>query len=174
MRRHRKIVVIGPESTGKSTLCAALSQATDCPWVPEYARHYLEKLPRQYEEADLLEIARGQLADEEQASMGVKSPWLFCDTDLHVLRVWAEHRYGRCDRWILEQIAVRHYDAYILTDIDLPWQPDPLREHPDEHMRHYFFRQYLDTVIESGLPWVRVSGNETSRLHTALDFIHQL
>jgi NadR type nicotinamide-nucleotide adenylyltransferase len=161
-------VVLGPESTGKSTLSAALAACLHTLWVPEYARDWLENLGRPYTEPDLLSIARGQLASEEL--LAARAPGLLiCDTDLYVIKVWSEHRYGRCDPWILEQIATRHYDLYLLTGIDMPWQPDPLREHPDEAMRVYFYRQYLDIVQQSGRPWVCLNGPHEQRLQLALE-----
>lgn len=166
-------MIIGPESTGKSTLSEALSQALSTPWAPEYARAYLESLNRPYIEHDLLQIAMGQLASEDALAQQATN-WLICDTDLQVIRVWSEHKYGRCHSWILEQVAARSYDAYILTDIDLPWQQDPLREHPQPAMRHYFFQLYRELVIDSGWPWVCVRGSENERLTSALNFINRL
>ncbi|QOR75304.1 MAG: ATP-binding protein [Thermoflavifilum sp.] len=169
----KKIVVIGPESTGKSTLSEQLAHHLHTVWVPEYARTYLDQLNRPYEEADLLAIARGQLASEDALAPQARE-LLICDTDLYVIKVWSEHKYNTCHPWILEQIAQRHYDMYILTNIDVPWVPDPQREHPQPEMRAYFFRIYLDIVIQSGLPWVLVQGDPAQRLHTALQAIHTL
>ena len=124
----KKIVVIGPESTGKSTLSEALATALHTVWVPEYAREYLEHLNRPYSETDLQAIARGQLLKEGEVAPLVNKV-LICDTDLYVIKVWSEHKYGRCHASILEEIARRKYDLYLLTGIDMPWSPDPLREH---------------------------------------------
>jgi NadR type nicotinamide-nucleotide adenylyltransferase len=169
----KKIVVIGPESTGKSTLSAGVAARLQTVWVPEYARAYLEQLGRPYAETDLLEIARGQLqAEDELLQQANKS--LICDTDLNVIKVWSEHKYGRCDNWILEQIASRTYDLYVLTDIDIEWQNDPLREHPQHEMRQYFFNVYNDIVQQSGLPWIIVSGAPEIRLQQALQAMDTL
>ena len=167
----KKIVVIGPESTGKSTLSADLAKALQTVWVPEYARQYLDGLGRDYEEEDMLPIARGHVALEEKKLQEADS-FLICDTDLYVMKVWSEHSYNRCRNWILEQIATRQYDAYILTGIDMPWQAGPYREH--SHLRHYFYHQYKDIVMHSGVPWIAVEGNEKERLNAALSFIHNL
>lgn len=169
----RKIVVIGPESTGKSTLSAQLAEALGTDWVPEYARGYLESLERAYEEADLSVIARGQMSSEDQMA-GKAGKLLICDTDLNVIKVWSEHSYGHCAGWILEEIARRRYDLYLLTFTDTPWQADPLREHPEDNMRSYFYHQYQDIVGNSGVPWIVVKGSEQERLATALDAIDNL
>lgn len=166
----KKIVVIGPESTGKSTLSAALAKALNTVWVPEYARQYLEELGRPYEEADLLEIAKGQLAQEDKLAQQAHK-YLICDTDLYVLKVWSEAKYGYCHKEILQSIAERKYDMYLLTYIDVLWQDDPLREHPAAHEREYFYKQYRDIVQQSGVPWADIRGNEQERLKTALDAI---
>lgn len=166
-QRIKKIVVIGPESTGKSTLSEALAQKLNTVWVKEYARHYLEAQNNQYEFADLEQIAKGQLAAEENAVVQAHKV-LICDTDLYVLKVWSEHKYNKVAAFILEQIAARHYDAYILCATDIAWAEDPQREHPDPAMRAYFFHVYKDIVSQSGKPFVIVSGNETERLQQAL------
>lgn len=169
----KKIVVIGPESTGKSTLSEALARRLKTLWVPEYAREYLDLLNRPYEENDLLRIAEGQISSEEEKSASAED-FLICDTDLHVIKVWSEHKYNHCHPWILEQVAVRRYDFYILTDIDLPWEPDPWREHPDPFMRRYFHHVYLDIVQNTGVPWTMVTGGEEERLQQALTAIARI
>ncbi len=169
----KKIAVIGPESTGKSTLSEALAKALNTVWVPEFARNYLEEINRPYTENDLLEIAKGQLINEE-AMLAKANRYLICDTDLHVLKVWSEHKYNRCAKAILEAIAKNHYDLYILTFIDTEWTYDPLREHPQEDMRLYFYRQFEDLVLNSNTPFSIVSGNQEQRLINAMKAIQQL
>jgi len=163
----KKIVIIGPESTGKSTLTQALAQNFDEPWVEEYARQYLEDLNRGYKFGDLRKIAAGQLALEDQ-KVNLAKHRLFCDTDLHVIQVWSEHRFKKTDPWIKEQIQKRKYDLYLLTDIDMVWQEDPLREHPEPHMRAYFFNTYHQLLAKRNLPFVRISGNQEERLKKAI------
>lgn len=148
----KKIVIIGPESTGKSTLTEALASHFGEPWVPEYARQYLERLDRPYEFDDLLAIAKGQLALEER-QLELADKFLFCDTDLHVLQVWSESKYKLVHPWILDQINVRRYDLYLLTDIDISWEADPQREHPEPEMRKYFFELYKSLLKKNGTPF---------------------
>ncbi|MBS1781458.1 MAG: ATP-binding protein [Bacteroidetes bacterium] len=169
----KKIVIIGPESTGKSTLSNMLATSLKSIFVPEFARTYLEQLPHQYAEQDLITIAQGQLQSEDSMLLQANQ-YLICDTDLYVIKVWSEHKYNRCDSWILQQIAKRKYDLYLLTDIDIPWQDDPLREHPDAAMRLYFFAQYQDIVVNSGVPFYTVQGSPEERLNAALLAIHQI
>jgi NadR type nicotinamide-nucleotide adenylyltransferase len=169
----RKIVVIGPESTGKSTLSAALAAALGTSWNPEYARFYLDAIARPYTEEDLLLIARGQISGEDEHAIRAKG-CLICDTDLYVLKVWSEAKYGACNRRILEMIATRPYDLYLLTCIDMPWIDDPQREHPLDEERQYFYHQYRDIVQHSGLPWADIRGTEEERLSAALAAIARL
>lgn len=173
MPRPCKIVVIGPESTGKSTLSAALATVLDTAWNPEYAREYLDVIKRPYTEEDLLQIAGGQLAKEDDLLTKAKD-YLICDTDLYVLKVWGESRYGRCHQKILEAIAIRPYDLYLLTYPDMVWTPDPYREHPLEADRAYFYHQYRDIVQQSGIPWVDIRGNAQQRLGKALEAIREM
>lgn len=169
----RKVAIIGPESTGKSTLTEQLAAYYQTSWVPEYARAYLDHLQRDYRRDDLLEIARGQVRAEEEKKRQAKQ-YLFCDTDLYVIKVWSEHRYSYCDNWILRQIAVRKYDLYLLTDIDIPWQDDPLREHPEPAMREYFYRIYRDIVVHSGVAWINIQGSISRRLSQAVAAIENI
>ena len=173
MNSIRKIVVIGPESTGKSTLSEALAKSLQTVWVQEYARTYLESLGREYTEDDLLIIAKNQLAAED-AALQQANGFIVCDTDLYVIKVWSEAKYGRCHPWILEQIAQRKYDLYLLTYIDIAWTDDPLREHPLPEERQYFYNIYHDIVIQSGVPWIDVRGTEQERLLAATNAVQKL
>lgn len=173
MSEIKKIVVIGPESTGKSTLSADLATALTTRWVPEYAREYLEHLGRPYVANDLLQIAAGQLKSEDDM-MQHAGEFLVCDTDLNVIKVWSENAYGYCHPWVLEQIAARGYDIYLLTDIDIPWQDDPLREHGQPEQRSYFYNIYKDIVMNSGIPWAAISGTREERLQKALAAVAKL
>ena len=169
----KKVVVIGPESTGKSTLSEKLAAHFNTVWTPEYAREYIDQLPRPYGEHDLLEIAAGQVALERQQLLRANNV-LICDTDLYVIKVWSEHKYGQCDPRILSQIAKQQCDLYLLTYIDLPWEEDPQREYPDPEMRHYFYHIYRDIVMQSGAYWEDIRGGYDEREAAAIAAVRQL
>jgi NadR type nicotinamide-nucleotide adenylyltransferase len=169
----KKIVVIGGESTGKSTLCKLLADYYHTQWVPEYAREFIENLKREYNQGDLFTIAKGQIELENKLSNQSNS-FLFCDTNLYVIKVWSEHKYNACDIQILNLIAKQSYDAYLLLSPDIPWSDDPLREHPDEKDRNYFFNIYKEIVESSKLPFVIIKGNENERLKAAIEFVQKL
>ena len=193
METIKKIVVIGPESTGKSTLCEKLATHYNTLWVPEYAREYLEKHGSDYTYEDLLPIAKGQIEQEEEISNQESansnnsiygspltidhSPFtihhspLFIDTDMYVMKVWAEYVFNKCHNWILNRIAERKYDLYFLCDVDLPWVEDRLREYPDPKIRKRIFHFYKDLMVNQSTPWCIISGNYEERLAKAIQFI---
>ncbi|EON77265.1 Ribosylnicotinamide kinase [Lunatimonas lonarensis] len=168
----KRVVIIGPESTGKSTLSADLAAYFGEPWVPEYAREYLNQRNGSYDYDDLLKIAEGQVISEDTLAASARN-FLFCDTDLHVIKVWSEHKYGKVDPWITQQLKSRHYDAYILTGVDMPWEADPLREHPDPSMRAYFYGVYQQLLEDRGLPLLAVSGSSVARLEAAAAWLER-
>ncbi|MCH7402582.1 AAA family ATPase [Belliella kenyensis] len=163
----KKIVVVGPESTGKSILTQALAAAFDEPWVWEFARVYLERLDRPYVYEDLLQIAAGQLREEDEKVKRAKR-MLFIDTDLHVIKVWSDIKYGITDPWIEEQLLDRKYDLYLLTDVDVPWEEDPQREHKDQNMREQLFNIYLKLIKSTGVPFEIISGSYDERFAKAM------
>ena len=173
MSRPKRILILGPESTGKSTLAEKLARHFAEPWVPEVAREYLEKLDRPYAYEDLLQIGKQQMRTEDELAMQANN-YLFCDTDLRVIQVWSQHRYGKVDPWVLEEIARRTYDLILLCAPDLPWQADPLREHPELEMRQQFFEIYQQLSQASGIPWVLISGDTPQRLSTAIQAVESL
>jgi NadR type nicotinamide-nucleotide adenylyltransferase len=161
----RKIAVVGPESTGKSELAHALATHLRTVWVPEFARFYLDLLDRPYRADDLVDIARGQLAWERGlASQG--TDWLVCDTNLLVIQVWSEFKYGYLLPDLAPLIDLRPYTLHLLTDIDLPWQDDPLREHP--HAREALLAHYRRSLDAAQVPYAVVRGQGTQRLASAL------
>jgi len=198
MKAIKKIVIIGPESTGKSTLCEKLAAYYNTSWVPEYAREYLEKNGSEYNYDDLLTIAKGQIELEEKVSgiryqvSGTRSTFtthhspltthhspftthhslLFIDTDLYVMKVWAEFVFNKCHNWILNRIAERKYDLYLLCDVDLPWVEDALREYPDKKIREKLFLFYKELMVNQSVPWTIISGNYEQRLNKAIQFIN--
>jgi len=141
-----KIIVTGPESSGKSTLCKALSIHFKIPFTKEYAREYLNDLDREYKQYDLLKIAKRQLQSEQITQL--------LDTDLITIKIWSKYKYGNCDKWILDQIERQKSENrfYLLCKPDIPWKADDQRESPHEreklfeiykkeleHLRHTYF-----------------------------------
>jgi NadR type nicotinamide-nucleotide adenylyltransferase len=172
----KKIVVIGPESTGKSTLCEDLARHYGTLWCPEYAREYLTIHGTEYNYDDLLLIAKGQLSLEEkfETEVGSSSQLLFIDTDMYVMKVWCQFVFGKCHQFILEQIKKRKYDLYLLCNIDLEWVPDKLREYPDLATRKKLYEIY-ETLLQGQLtPWTEVSGNSEQRLRTSIEAVNTL
>lgn len=193
----KKIVIIGPESTGKSTLCKQLAAHYKTLWCPEYAREYLLKHGTNYTFDDLLTIAKGQLALENEYVEEVRktesqkdrkivsgrsshSPLpthhslLFIDTDMYVMKVWCEFVFANCHRFILDQIIERKYDLYLLCNIDLPWVKEELREYPDLESRQQLYLIYKDIMINQSVPWVDINGDYDERLTKAITSIDSL
>ena len=160
-----RIAVTGPESTGKSALAASLADYFHTAWVPEYARHYLEKHGPSYTETDIEMIARGQ-REAEWHMLHKAKHFLFCDTEPLVTKIWSEHAFGHCPPWIISELTANPHDFYLLCNIDLPWEVDPLREHP--HHRRYFFELYRKELIALTLPFTVISGQGRERLENAI------
>jgi NadR type nicotinamide-nucleotide adenylyltransferase len=165
-----RIAITGPESTGKSWLAENLAKTYLCKWVPEFARSYIESLDRPYNYNDILEIAKGQIASEDEL-LHTADKYLFADTDCLVTKIWCDVIYGKCHNWIIQQLKQRPHDLYLLCDVDLPWEPDPLREHP--HLRKYLFGLYFDELKLRNLPFEIISGTGNARLQCATEAINK-
>lgn len=198
----KKIVAIGPESTGKSTLSEQLAKHYNTIWCPEYAREYLHEHGVKYKYEDLDMIAQGQLKSEDNCVELLKEKWpvnndadkkindhfqkqntsiisnhspkLFIDTNMYVMKVWYEYVFKRCEFMVLDQIAKRQYDLYLLCNIDLPWAADEMREYPDEKPRIELYNIYKDLLIHQSTPWVEISGGYDERLQRAIDAVDGL
>ncbi len=195
----KKIVIVGPESTGKSTLCEQLAHHYNTLWCPEYAREYLLKHGMDYTYDDLLTIAKGQIELEEKFIEEVRKTessrdrkenllsfdstglsdfrtprLLFIDTDMYVMKVWCEFVFGDCHQFILNQIVERSYDLYLLCNVDLPWVKDELREYPDLETRNKLYFIYKDIMINQPVPWVDISGGYEERLERAIKAVDEL
>lgn len=167
----KKIVVIGPESTGKSTLSAQLADYYKTSWCPEFAREYLAEKGKDYSYEDLMNIAYGQAELESIMLSEAKNGIYVIDTDMYVMKVWCEVAFNNCHTWILKQIAKQKYDLYLLCDVDLPWVQDGLREYPDLEIRQKLFKVYKDILVNENTKWAVVSGADTERLQTAVSII---
>jgi NadR type nicotinamide-nucleotide adenylyltransferase len=178
----KKVVIIGPESTGKSSLCEQLANHYKTNWVPEYAREYLLKNGMNYTYEDLLVIAKGQLQLEDNliphpqgsASLspaGSSGPLTFIDTDMYVMKVWCEYVFNKCHKFILDAITKRKYDLYLLCNTDLPWVKDELREYPNLAERERLFKIYKDCMVNQSTPWTIIEGNHKTRLLKAVEAV---
>ena len=179
----KKIVIIGPESTGKSTLCEKLALHYNTIWCPEYAREYLLAHGTNYSYDNLLTIAKGQVALEEKCigemdkamMKGATGPQLlFIDTEMYVMKVWCKFVFGKCHSWILNQIEERKYDLYLLCNVDLPWVKDELREYPDLENRQKLYNIYKEIMINQRVPWIDISGDYEERLQNAIQAVDHL
>lgn len=167
----KKVAIVGPECTGKTDLAQFLATQFKTEWVPEYARAFLDKLNRPYNQSDLTKIAHGQIRMEDEWIQTAKKV-LICDTNLMVIKIWSEERFGNCDPEILQIIQSRHYDLLLLTDIDVPWEEDPQREHPDK--REYFRDRYLKETTDAKVPFVTISGLREAREKKAQEAIQKI
>jgi NadR type nicotinamide-nucleotide adenylyltransferase len=165
------IAITGPESTGKSMLACQLASHYNTVWVPEYAREFLATLTRPYVYEDILAIAVRQDQEIDNAIRNCREKFLFLDTELTVTKIWSIFKYGKCHAWIEKRLTEQTYDFYLLTDIDLPWQPDPLREHPDK--REELFNLYSDELKSRNHPYDIVSGTGKRRLENAVRIIDE-
>ncbi|HEY0434378.1 MAG TPA: ATP-binding protein [Chitinophagaceae bacterium] len=177
----KKIVVIGPESTGKSTLCEALAKHFNTLCCPEFARQFLTRHGMNYTYDDLLTIAKGQVALEEEFTHRVanshkdaNAQMLFIDTEMFVMKVWCEFVFGKCHSYILDEIATRRYDLYLLTDTDMEWVRDDLREYPDVETRRELYSIYRHILENQSTPWVNISGDWQQRFEKAVDAVAAL
>ena len=145
-----KIIATGPESSGKTTLCKALSKHFNLPFSKEYAREYLDALNRDYNQEDLLKIAKGQLKSEQNTQL--------LDTDLITIKIWSKYKYGSCDKWILEQIEKQKSENrfYLLCKPDITWEADPLRENPTN--RNELFKIYKKELESLGHKYFIIKG----------------
>jgi NadR type nicotinamide-nucleotide adenylyltransferase len=166
-----KVAITGPESTGKSMMSAYLADHYQTVWVPEYARIHLLKLEKQYTYNDVLEIARKQKASE-QVMEPLSNKILFSDTEMLVNKIWCEDKFKKCHPWILNQFQKQQYDLYLLMDVDLPWEYDPLRE--DKDRRNYLFDWYRSELDKRNVRYRIVSGVGEARFVNAVRFVDEL
>ena len=171
-----KVVLFGPESTGKTTLSKALADYFGTHWVAEYARTYLQNKwdleQKTCEPSDLLPIAVGQM-QLENSTAAKTNELLFCDTNLLETKVYSEVYYnGYCDPLIDYYLKKNYYNLYFLCDIDVPWVADDLRDKPNE--RKKMFLTFERALQKQGLSYEILSGSETERLKNAIYHINQL
>ena len=171
------VAILGAESTGKTTLCRDLAAHFGCPWVPEYMRTYLqakwdkEHLTCTWE--DLLPIAQGQIELENklaaQAAQNSDSSYLFCDTSLFELMVYSNWYYGDCPDALIQAALTHHYDLILLTEVDIPWVADDLRDSP--HQRDEISAYFESQLTRHQKPFHRIGGDRQERVQQVLEWL---
>lgn len=160
-----KIAIVGPESTGKSTLARQLADVFNTSMAQESARDFLVGLNRPYVQADLVKIAKLQLDEEKRAEENAHQVF-FTDTNLLVIKVWSEYKYQSCHPWILANLNLASYDMHFLTAIDVPWEFDPQRENPLQ--REELYDIYLRELVQAGVLFHELKGSAEQRLSDAV------
>lgn len=168
--KMKKIIFTGPESTGKTTMASTIANFYNCDWVPEEARSYLAQLDRDYNENDLLQIAKKQYYQEQRLFVAGK-PFLFCDTSLLVIKIWSEYKYKRCHPWIVDTLMKNKPSLYFLCNVDVPWEADILREHPNEVERLALFKLYQKELHALKMPYIILRGKEEKRIQKVKDIL---
>jgi len=158
-----KIIITGPESSGKTTLSNGLQKYFNSSLVTEYSREYIKKLNSKYYYEDLLKIAKQQLKNEDKDQL---SKPLFCDTDLITIKIWSEYKYSKCDKWILKHIEKQKKENrfYLLCKPDLEWKYDPQRE--NQFDRTLIFDIYKDELEYLNHQYFIIDNND--RLNKAI------
>ena len=165
-----RIAVTGPESTGKSSMVKQLAKHYGGSIVHEFSREYLENLNRSYTADDVETIARKQI--ELNDALPSNSNFIFYDTDLLVCRIWMMVVFGACPDWLIAESRKQRYSHTLLMNIDIPWEPDPLREHP--HLREELFNRYRTALIEDQRTFTIISGVNEARFENAKSAINHL
>jgi len=163
-----KIAILGPESTGKTSLAEQLALHFKSPWVPEYAREYVENLTSPYTYEDICKIARKQIEKEKEVgNQPSPTDYIFFDTELIITKVWFLYRFSKVPDFLTQQLSSGFFDLYLLCSPDLPWEPDPVREHGKD--REFFFNWYKKEIEQTGKPYVIVDGIGNQRFKNALE-----
>lgn len=170
MNRHiKKIAIVGPESTGKSTITQQLAKHYQTLWVPEYARYYCAALTAPCDLQDEINMYHGQLALEESILAIAEKDLIFCDTTFITVKIWSDEVFGETPQIVLDALPGHVYDLYLLMDIDLPWQEDPLRDFP--HKREHFMDIWHQELNNLQANYVVVGGQE-DRLTNAITAVN--
>jgi NadR type nicotinamide-nucleotide adenylyltransferase len=165
-----KIAVVGPESTGKSTMSAYLAKHYNTVWVPEYARDYCAKLTEPCTWQDEINMFYGQL-DLEAEMLPLANELLICDTTFITVKIWSDYTFGRTPQEVLDELPKHTYDLYLLLNIDLPWEEDPLRDFP--HMREHFMQIWIKELQALDARYVLISGTGDDRYKNAVNAIDE-
>jgi NadR type nicotinamide-nucleotide adenylyltransferase len=161
-----RIAITGPESSGKTSLAQALAKELNAVWIPEFARKYLEERNGNYTVDDLSIIAESQVNEWNKAP---SSSYLICDTEMIVMKVWSDFKYGSTPQGILKLLDEQEFDHYFLCKPDIPWEEDPLREHPEQ--REELYAIYLNELKSRNLSFTIIEGTLDNRLKICLKTI---
>jgi HTH-type transcriptional regulator, transcriptional repressor of NAD biosynthesis genes len=167
----KKIVLYGPESTGKTTLAKYLAEYFQTIWIPEFARVYLEEKNKSVEPDDISIIAKGQMKYEDEAVFR-SNKFLFCDTDILVTKVYSEHYYNFCPEFLKEECKNRNYFLHLLTNNDIPHVADPLRDRADR--REEMFRLFENEILLANRKFERIIGNFEERKKQSIEIISRI
>lgn len=165
----KKIAIVGPESTGKSTMSQLLARHYKVSWVPEYARYYCENLTAPYTLQDEVNMFYGQVALEDAILVTTESVFIICDTTFVTVKIWSDEMLGETPQLVLDALPKRPYDLYLLMDIDLPWQDDPLRDFPNQ--RAYFMDVWHKELRALNANYQLISGLGDARAANAINAI---
>jgi NadR type nicotinamide-nucleotide adenylyltransferase len=157
-KQIKKIAIVGPESTGKSTISQQLAKHYGVPWVPEFARYYCAALTAPCTLQDEINMFHGQIALEESVLATAETEFIICDTTFATVKIWSDEMLGETPQIVLDALQARPYDFYILLDIDLPWMEDPLRDFPN--MREHFMEIWHRELKDLNANYVVVGGIE--------------
>ncbi|WP_158825912.1 AAA family ATPase [Mucilaginibacter lacusdianchii] len=163
-----KIAVVGPESTGKSAMSAYLAKHYETVWVPEYAREYCAKLTGDCTWQDEINMYHGQVALEKEL-LPQANKLLICDTTFITIKIWSEQMFGRAPQEVLDALPQHPYDFYLLLNIDLPWEDDPLRNFPT--MREHFMAVWHKELQALNAPYTVISGLGQQRYDHAVEAV---
>jgi NadR type nicotinamide-nucleotide adenylyltransferase len=156
------VCLIGPECTGKTTLAQKLAAHFGAPWVPEFVREYAERVGRPLTAEDVEPVAIGEIALLDAAD---GDGLLILDTDLVSTVVYGRHYYGGCPEWIVAEAVGRRADLYLLTDIDIPWAADEVRD--SAATRAALHGEFSATLAAFGARFVAIRGDWDARFATA-------
>jgi len=163
----KKIVVLGPESVGKTTLCGELAKKLNAVFIPEFARTYVEQIHRAYNYEDVELIAKQQVKDFKEAiCKNSDKEFLVMDTFLIVTKVWFLHVFERCPAWLQSELEKAEIDFFLLLKPDIPWVDNPVRENP--HIREYLYDWYKRELDEIGASYAEIEGSGRIRTKRAM------
>lgn len=169
-KRVIRIVLTGPESTGKTKISAYLAEKLNAEWIPEYARYYIASLSGKYNYSDVEHVARKQVEDYHKYS---KPGIVIFDTWLIITKVWFQMLYKKVPDWLEDEINQLNIDLFLLCEPDIPWENDPLRENGDKQSRIMLYNLYKEEIVRLGAPYIIVKGSGEIRNLNALQAVEE-